>query len=177
VLRVIQEYEDEIRRREHPICPGGSCTPTVIRAGIKENAVPDYCDVTVDRRLIPGETVDGELEALRARLARLRDEDADFDFELSRFEFAFEPAEIPLDSAFARRVAEAAEAVTGRPTEIYGTPFASDVRNLVNDAGIEAVTFGPGNVAECHCANERVSASQLRQAALATAHVAADLLL
>jgi succinyl-diaminopimelate desuccinylase len=177
VLRVIEEYEDEIRRREHPLCPGGSCTPTVIRAGVKENAVPDSCDVTVDRRLIPGETVDGELEALRVRLERIRDRDPDFEFELSRFERAFEPAEIASDSVFARRVAEAAQEVTGRPTEIYGTPYSSDVRNLVNDAGVEAVTFGPGNVAECHCANERVAAAQLRQAALATARVAAELLL
>ena len=176
VLAVIQEYEQEIRLREHSLCPGGSCTPTVIRAGVQQNAVPDYCDVTLDRRLIPGETIDGELEALRSRLARIRESDPDFDFELLRSENAFEPAEIPTDSPFAHRVAAAAEAVTGRPTEIYGTPYSSDVRNLVNDGGIEAVTFGAGNVAECHCANERVSIQQLREAAVTTAHVARELL-
>ena len=67
--------------------------------------------------------------------------------------------------------------MTGSRTEIYGTPYGSDVRNLVNDAGIEAITFGPGDVAECHCPNERVSIHQVRDAARVTAKIAADLLL
>jgi succinyl-diaminopimelate desuccinylase len=50
------------------------------------------------------------------------------------------------------------------------------VRNLINDAGMEAITFGPGNVAECHCADERVSIDQLADAALVTAQVAIELL-
>ena len=66
--------------------------------------------------------------------------------------------------------------VTGSRAEIYGTPYASDVRNLVNDAGMEAITFGPGNVAECHCANERVAVDQLRTAAEVIAVVSRKLL-
>ena len=46
----------------------------------------------------------------------------------------------------------------------------------MNDAGMEAITFGAGNVAECHCPNERVSLLQIEQAALATAKIATDLL-
>lgn len=177
VIGAIQEYEAEIATREHALCPGGSCTPTIIRSGVKENAVPDYTEVTVDRRLIPGETVDGELRALEARLANIRADNPDFDFEIRRWERAFEPAEIDQGSAFARQVADTVADVTGAPCEIYGTPYSSDVRNLVNDAGIEAITFGAGNVAECHCANERLSVEQLRHAAVATARVARDLLL
>jgi succinyl-diaminopimelate desuccinylase len=73
-------------------------------------------------------------------------------------------------------VLAAVEDVTGSRTEIWGTPYASDVRNLVNDAGMEAITFGPGDASECHCPNERVSIQQLRHAALVTAKVAADVL-
>ena len=97
--------------------------------------------------------------------------------EVTRFRWSFQPAEIPADSPFALRVKDTFAAVTGRPTEIYGTPFASDVHNLVNDAGMEAITFGPGNVEECHCIDERVLIQHLRDAALVTAKVAEDLLL
>lgn len=72
-------------------------------------------------------------------------------------------------------MAAAAEEATGRASQIYGVPFGSDVRNLVNDAGIEAVTFGPGKVAERHYADERVSLEQIRDAGLAMAKVAAGL--
>ena len=176
VLRVIDEYEQEVGAKQHPLLPGGSCTPTVVRAGIKENAVADHCDVLLDRRLLPGESIESERQELERRLTALHAGDPDFACEVTSFELGFEPAEIPADSKFAAIVADAVTDVTGTRGEIWGTPFASDVRNLVNDAGMEAVTFGPGNVAECHCANERVSVAQVRQAAEVMARVARDLL-
>lgn len=176
VLDVIDDYDAEIRKQEHPLLPGGSCTPTVLRAGVKENAVADSCELVLDRRLLPGETIDGELGEIERRLATLRKEDPELELEVSRFEHGFEPAEIPADSPFTEAVADAVRRVTGASAEIWGTPFASDIRNLVNDAGIEAVTFGPGNVAECHCANERVAVDQLRTAAEVIAVVSRKLL-
>ncbi len=177
VLDVVEAYEHEVKKRKHPLLPSGSCTPTVLRAGVKENAVADYCELSVDRRLLPGETVDGEMMELQARLARIKHSDPDFDFEISVVPYPFEPAEIDPSSDFAGRVLGAVEEVTGSRTEICGTPYSSDVRNLVNDAGIEAITFGPGDAAECHCPDERVSIQQVRDAARVTAKVAADLLL
>jgi succinyl-diaminopimelate desuccinylase len=176
VLDLVEAYDQEIRAKEHRLLPGASCTPTVVRGGVKENAVADYCDLFLDRRLLPGETIDGELAEMERRLDRIRAEDSEFDCELTRFEYGFEPAEIDSDSAFAGLVADAVESVTGSRAEIYGTPYASDMRNLVNDAGMEAITFGPGNVAECHCADERVSLRELREAAEVVATVARRLL-
>ncbi|MEA2320916.1 MAG: succinyl-diaminopimelate desuccinylase [Solirubrobacteraceae bacterium] len=177
VLDAIETYDRDVRAKPHPLLPGGSCTPTVVRAGVKENAVADHCDLLLDRRLLPGETIDGELEELRARIAQASRGVEGFEAEVTRFELGFEPAEIDHDSAFAKSVAATVGEVTGQAAEIYGTPYASDVRNLVNDAGMEAITFGPGNVAECHCANERVSLQQLRQASEVLAKVAQDLIL
>jgi succinyl-diaminopimelate desuccinylase len=177
VIQAIEAYERELQDRKHPLLPSGSCTPTVIRAGIKENAVPDFCDVTVDRRLLPGETVGGELERLKAHLDQIKDRQEGFDFEIAPLANGFEPAEIDADSDFAKRVVRAVADVSGIAPAITGTPYGSDVRNLVNDGGIEAITFGPGNVAECHCADERVSMAEVRDAALVTAKVTAELLL
>lgn len=176
VLDVIDAYDVEVRKKEHPLLPGGSCTPTVVRAGVKENAVADVCELLLDRRLLPGETIDGELGEIERRLDAIRKEDPELDLEISRFEHGFAPAEIPHNSPFARSVSEAVRRITGAPGEIWGTPFSSDVRNLVNDAQMEAVTFGPGNVAECHCANERVAVDQLCGAAEVIAAVSRDLL-
>jgi succinyl-diaminopimelate desuccinylase len=70
----------------------------------------------------------------------------------------------------------AAEAVTGAPQEPWGTPFSSDIGDLVG-AGIEAVTFGAGNVAECHCADERVEIAQVRDASRVLALATTQLLM
>ena len=177
VLDVIKRYDADSAAKPHPLLPGGSCTPGVVRGGVKPNSVPDYCEVMVDRRLLPGETVEGEMEALRQLLEPLKDDDPDFEFEISRDAIAFEPAEISADSEFAARTLAAAEAVTGARTELYGTPFSSDIGDLVNYGGIEGITFGPGNVAECHCANERVELAQVRDASQILAKLSCDLLM
>jgi succinyl-diaminopimelate desuccinylase len=171
VLDIVEQYDRDIRTRAHPLLPGGSCTPTVVRAGVKENAVADTCELVLDRRLLPGESVAGELGDLRARLDKLDG------VEVSGIGLPFESAEIPPNSLLAGEVAQAAATLTGRSAEIWGTPYSSDVRNLINDAGIEAVTFGPGNVAECHCVDERVAVDQLHDAAAVVAEVAKKLLL
>lgn len=177
VLDVIKAYDEAAASAPHPLLPGGSCTPGVVRGGVKPNSVPDYCDLLVDRRLLPGETVEGEMETLRQLLEPLKADDPDFEFEITRDPVAFEPAEIPSDSRFAACALEAAEAVTGERTELWGTPFTSDIGTIVNHGGIEGITFGPGNVAECHCADERVELAQVRDASRVLAKLACDLLM
>lgn len=180
VLDIVSRYDEDVRKRTHPLLHSGSSTPTVVRAGVKANAVADTCDLIVDRRLLPGETVDGELAELEARLGLVRERFPDVGLTVDYLDFPYASAETDNGSSIASRVAAAAAAaaddVTGRPTDLWGTPFASDVRNLINDAGMDAVTFGPGNVAECHCANERVALSQVSGAARVLARVAGDLL-
>jgi succinyl-diaminopimelate desuccinylase len=176
VLDVLEEYERDVKALKHPLLPGGSCTPGIVRAGIKENSVPDSCEIVIDRRLLPGETVDRELEALRTRLAVIKESDPEFEFEVTRYPAAFEPTDIDPGSPFARTMLGAAKAVTGAPQEPWGTPFSSDIGDLVG-AGIEAVTFGAGNVAECHCADERVEIAQVRDASRVLALATTQLLM
>ena len=59
---------------------------------------------------------------------------------------------------------------------MYGTPYASDVRNLVNDAGIEAVTFGAGDIAWTHCVDERIAIAELETAARCVAAFVLDVI-
>jgi succinyl-diaminopimelate desuccinylase len=173
VLEALEVYDADVRAKEHPLLPGGSCTPTVLHAGVKENAVADSCELFLDRRLLPGESVEGELAEIQGRLNRIPGLRA----EVSVIGLPFAAAEIDHDSAFAAEVARTVAETTGRDGVVIGTPFASDVRNLVNDAGIEAITLGPGNVAECHCVDERVAIAELTDAARAIAAVARKLLL
>lgn len=176
VLDIVSRYDEDIRQRTHPLLHSGSGTPTVVRAGVKANAVADTCDLIVDRRLLPGETVEGELAELEARLAPVRERFPDVGLAVDYLDFPYASAETGNLSSIASKVATAIDEVTGGPTELWGTPYASDVRNLINDAGMDAVTFGPGNVAECHCANERVALNQVTAAARVLARVTDDLL-
>jgi succinyl-diaminopimelate desuccinylase len=177
VLNVLEDYRDEIENRNHSLLGHGSCTPTTIHGGVVPNAVSDFMDIFVDRRLVPGEAIDVELVELRQRLERARPDESKLLLEIEAGTNQFEPAEISSDAAIVRKLKQSIEHVTGRTGEVYGAPYASDVRNLVNDAGIEAVNFGPGDVTECHCANERVSIQELGVCAQIIADTAKDLLM
>ena len=176
VLEALEMYRRDIEQRRHPLLASGSCTPTVVHGGVTPNAVSDSVELFVDRRLVPGETIESEVQEVTQRILAARPAGSEVGVEVTVAYNRFEPAEIPVDSTLVRRLARSVEGVTGAPGEVYGAPFSSDVRNLVNDAGIEAVNFGPGNVAECHCANERVEVRQLGVAARVIADLATDLL-
>ena len=96
--------------------------------------------------------------------------------EVTPIHHAFEAAEVPANSPFIDVVQSAVREVTGEPGTIVGTPYGSDVRNLVNDARMEAITFGAGDVALCHCADEHQSLEALRQATLVMTVAAFELL-
>ena len=175
-LQALEGYESDLERKSHPLLSHGSCTPTVVQGGVVPNAVSDFIDLYVDRRLIPGETVDGEVAEVRHRLEAARPADSKVGIVVDVAYNRFDPAEIPTDSPIVGKLLTSTEKVLGSPAEVFGAPYASDVRNLVNDAGIPAVNFGPGNVAECHCTDERVEIRQLGACARVIADVSENML-
>ena len=176
LLRAVRLYNEEISSRSHPLLGSPICTPTMLAAGAEHNAVPDSCELTIDRRLIPGETQASVRSELHAMAVAAVAEHPGVGVEVLPLHHPFEPAEVPADSELIRRMAWAVEDVTGTPSRIWGTPYGSDVRNLVNDAGMEAITFGAGDVTMCHCPDEHQSLAELRKAALVLTRVATDLL-
>ncbi len=176
VLQALEGYRNDLEQHRHHLLGSGSCTPTVVQGGVTPNAVSDSVELFVDRRLVPGETIEREVREVTERILAARPAGSEVGVEVTVAYNRFEPAEIPVRSSLVQRLIHSVERVTGTPGEVYGAPFSSDVRNLVNDAGIEAVNFGPGNVAECHCANERVEVRQLEGAARVIADLATDLL-
>jgi succinyl-diaminopimelate desuccinylase len=176
VLARLRRYNEEISARTHPLLGSPICTVTMLSAGVEQNAVPDSCVLTVDRRLIPGETH----EAVHGELHRLVTDAVGghraISAEVIPIHHRFEAAEVPAESPFIDVVGRAVHEVTGRPGKITGTPYGSDVRNLVNDAKMEAITFGAGDVSLCHCPDERQSLEGLRQATLVMTFVSVDLL-
>lgn len=163
VLDAIAAEDAAARARPHGVLPGGSCTATMVEAGVKENVVPESCAVTVDRRLLPGETPQAALADLRDRVgATLEGGGIAVDANLTGN--AFLPAEVQEGAPVVGALQRAATSVLGAPLPLWGTPYSSDVRNLVNDAGIPAVTFGAGSIDFAHAPDESVRLDEVRAA-------------
>jgi succinyl-diaminopimelate desuccinylase len=164
LLRRLREYNDGLgRHAPHPILGNGLCTVTMVAGGVEHNAVPDSCEVTLDRRMVPGETHQSVTQELREVIDAVGADHPGLVLELIDLHLPFEPSETSADTPFVTLVAGAVEQVTGEPATMYGTPYGSDVRNLVNDAGMEAITLGAGDVRLAHGPDERIELRELEQ--------------
>jgi succinyl-diaminopimelate desuccinylase len=176
VLEALHDYDKEIQARTHPLVGSAACSPTIIRSGVEHNAIPDTCEVVLDRRLIPGETPENALLEIRQVILDATASRPGVSSTVTPLHRAFTPAEIATSSSFVELAKRSVEMVTQSPARIEGTPYGSDVRNLVNDAGMDAITFGAGSVSGCHCANERQVVDDVKTAALVIVLVALELL-
>ena len=120
----------------HELVGPGSVHASLIEGGQELSSYPARCVLSLERRTVPGETaadVRRECEALAAGI-----EGAEARLALVRDPFSVEPGADVVQS-----VARAAEAVSGRPAELYGETYWMDAA-FIQAAGIPTVVFGPG---------------------------------
>ena len=119
----------------HELVGPGSVHASLIDGGQELSSYPARCTLSLERRTIPGETAEDvlrECEALAAGLA-----DAEVRLRLVR-----EPFSVDRGAEVVGAVARAAEAVTGRPAELYGESYWMDAA-FIQAAGIPTAVFGP----------------------------------
>lgn len=63
-------------------------------------------------------------------------------------------ASIPKGAHLASLLKHHVDAELGTTSDPWGIEAATDMRNLVNDAGMEAVTWGPGHLEQAHTVDE-----------------------
>jgi succinyl-diaminopimelate desuccinylase len=156
-----------IRRLElvhvrHPYLHGPTtAVGTTISGGRKVNIVPDYCEATLDIRMVPGMTPESILDQLQDALARqgLRaPEQYELDIVMSGEVGITDP-----DSELVAIAAEALELELGRPAPVAGMPAATDGWWFANRAGIPTIMgLGPGSIGGCHVADEYVEVQELQ---------------
>jgi succinyl-diaminopimelate desuccinylase len=129
--------------------------------------VPDECVVTVDRRLMPDESLDLALRELD-------------EFVGSRGTVCLEQAgaafDTPANHWLVRAAARATEEVVGTPAVIGGLNGSSDARFYADGAGIPTIILGPGTMNQAHVADEYVEVGQLAAAAQIYERLAVGLL-
>jgi acetylornithine deacetylase len=163
--------EDEARRLSHvQYATVGPATYNVgtIDGGVQTSIVAASCRVTLDRRIVPGQTVDaaiGDIDRLLARLETLRPGVDARARVLVAIPAISQRDDIPVSEVL--RVAVAS--VTGFDHGVGGLRATSDAAQLVS-AGIPSVVFGPGSISlSAHRPDEFIPLSELHAATRALA--------
>jgi acetylornithine deacetylase/succinyl-diaminopimelate desuccinylase family protein len=133
----------------------------MFHGGHNTNVVPSLCTVEIDRRLLPGETVQqayAELEKLVAEAGEPKDS---YKVQFLTGTNGFNaPEGGQAVAAFKRTI----KAQTGHEARFLTATGVSDGRYYADD-GIEIINFGPGSGAQGHAANESVPISEMVDAA------------
>jgi acetylornithine deacetylase len=124
----------------------------VIGGGQAVNIIPDRCTADIEVRAVPGVSPSSLLEAVKAWLFALRDSG----FEVAWHELSAYPA---LSPAKANELTAVLVELTGQEPHTavsYGTEAG-----LYQQAGIDAVICGPGDIARAHRPDEYIEIGEL----------------
>jgi len=174
VLDALDEYDDTVRERVDDLIGRAYATVTMVNAGTKENVVPEKTTITVDRRFLPEEDVsaiDDEINALLTEVAEHHD--IEVSWQRTR---TYESAAIDPDSYLADVFRRHSAAVADVSEESWGIVASTDVRNFINDAGMEAVTWGPGELSQAHTYDEHVDLAAAKDGLEALLNAAQEIL-
>ncbi len=158
--------------RPHELAGESWWAVTEIEGGIEPAIVPDRCDLTLDVRLVPGQTTAGIWNEVQAVIDRLATEIPDFRCEVDVVERR-EPWEVDPDGAVTSAMAAGMRGATGGDAELFAFPGTTDASYLV-PAGVPCVVCGPGDLTRAHRENEGVLVAELNAAARAYALAAVE---
>ena len=162
VIAAFDGYGEELKAREpHPLCGHGRFSPGVVKGGTIASAVPDFCELEVDRRLVPGESEEQMIAEYRARLDPLSADDPGFRYEIAGPTIGVGALDIPSNAGLVQSLVRACETVTGKAPRIDAFPGGTDAPNM----GFPCVICGPGALAQAHTVDEYVETAQVADAA------------
>jgi putative selenium metabolism hydrolase len=147
----------------HPFLGQGSMAVTTLRclpgAG---PIVPDHCEIEVDRRLVPQETLEGVIKEMQslapgAQVELLVDELECYTGYTTKADQYFPGWIIEEDHWAVKESLEALTGGMGKEPDIIGWRFSTDGIATAGQLGIPTVGFGPGDPSLAHQPDEHIS--------------------
>jgi acetylornithine deacetylase len=157
MLRVIEALETRfipLAKRDYPLTGRAAASINVIRGGTAANIIPDYCEISCDRRLVPGETAAQVLAERADALAGLAVEhDSQY----------LAPPLPPEYSARLHAWLEPAFAAQRLDPAAVGAPYATNASHYAA-GGAQVLVLGPGDLAQAHTKDEWLDRRELAKA-------------
>lgn len=163
VITAIEEMSAVLKERKHPLVGAPALTMSLIQGGTDLCTVPSRCEISIDRRLVPGESPSAAVEEVEAVFMDLRQRYQGLQVRSILPAVEDPPVDGAADSPIARVASEACAIIAGTGT-LRGAPYGTDASQLVG-TGAKCVVLGPGCVQQAHTNEEFIALDQLDQAA------------
>ena len=157
--------------REHGLLGRPSLHASTIEGGIGLSTYPDKCRFTIERRTIPGETTAAVMAEIEDAFAGVRTRRPALDANVSMI-FEQPPSDVSTEAPIVRTLDGALRAC-GEEVRVMGMSAWTDAA-ILNEAGIPAICFGPGDIGLAHAAEEYVRVDEIERATLVLAALAME---
>jgi acetylornithine deacetylase len=177
IVARLAEYASDLAQAEaDPVLGPPTFSVGRIEGGVSVNVVPDWCEIEVDRRLIPGEKSEQTMGVVHAWLLQGLGAEAEkwIDFSAPFVDFPSLASTAATSGRWQERVGAALEPVLGHQPGVSGVPYGTDAGPL-GATGLACLVFGPGDIAQAHTRDEWVELDQIRLAADAYYQIACRL--
>jgi acetylornithine deacetylase/succinyl-diaminopimelate desuccinylase family protein len=157
--RILPSYET----KRHPLLGPPTMNIGMVKGGIQVNLVPEYCEIQIDRRTLPGENAADILADFQEVVNELTRQDPEFRAVIETPFLEDSYLETSPSAAIVEVTEAVCQAVIGR-SQLEGVPYATNASKL-SRIGIPSLVIGPGNIDQAHTAVEFVDIDQVMQAA------------
>ncbi len=135
-----------------------------IEGGSSPNVVPDWCEIEIDRRMIPGESWNDCIARVEAVVRETPGGLDGVEFLPPWVRMPVLSPENTREGGWIEMTAGAVARVTGSVPGLTGVPYGTDAGPL-GESGLPCLVFGPGDIAQAHTKDEWVELDQVRLAA------------
>jgi acetylornithine deacetylase len=157
--------------RRHPLLGRTSLHASTIHGGVGMSTYPERCELAIERRTLPGEDAALAVREITDACERVGAQHPAFRAQV-KLNTAQAPSDVAVDAPVVERIRSALEG-EGIPVRIEGLSAWTDAA-LLNEAGIPAVCFGPGDISLAHAAEEFVPVADIEQATRVLTRVVRD---
>jgi acetylornithine deacetylase len=141
-LGELEKLEQELlQRKGHELAGPPSLHAAMIQGGTEISKYAERCKLTIERRTVPGETVEGAMAELQTIVDRLAQQDSSFKATV-KATFWREPFEVKKDAEIVQILDKVLDERLGHHPEHTGQTFWTDAA-LLADAGMETAILGP----------------------------------
>lgn len=160
-----------LHEKSHRLLGRGSLHASTIEGGIGLSTYPDRCVLRMERRTIPGESSDDALREIRSACERVRERNPELNVAVKLIGAQL-PSDVSTDAPVVKALGNSLRAEKLR-VSIEGLSAWTDAA-VLNESGIEAVCFGPGDLGLAHAAEEFVLIDEIEKATRVLTRVAID---
>jgi acetylornithine deacetylase/succinyl-diaminopimelate desuccinylase family protein len=160
-IQALQDYANQLTTRDaDPLCGKPTFSVGAIKGGENASSVPDFCEIEVDRRTVPGESYESILAELNEILTGVAANIPDFKYEISSPALYCPPLKTDMASPIVGAISSAVKSALGQDPTYMTFPGSTDAPNF----GCPTVICGAGDLAQCHSINEYVPVAEIKAA-------------